>query len=307
MSHAASFRRRLWAALFTLAAAFLWLGAPAAHAQVQVDLKLSRRAYILYEPLIATVTITNNAGRDITLEDAPNTPWLAFEVNQINGSMVQPYSNDYQLKPLTIPAGQSLQRKIDITPSFPIREFGTHRVRANIYFAEVDRYYSSNFATFDLTDGKLIWRQTVGVPGSSDDVRQVSLMTHQLPDKMLLYVRVRDEEGNNVYITRALGRMIITGRAPQEMFDAGNNLHVLQESMPGVFTYSNVDIDGRSVAQKTFVRQGKSRPTLVKEASGNVAVRGGQPQVAAATAVGPQDGPKLSDRPAGLPTGGPHR
>ena len=51
--------------------------------------------------------------------------------------------------------------------------------------AESDRFYTSNFSMFDLTDGKLLWRQTVGVPGSGE-LRQLSLLTHRLPDKLLL-------------------------------------------------------------------------------------------------------------------------
>ena len=39
----------------------VFLTAATAHAQVQIDLKLGRKTYILYEPVIATVTITNLA------------------------------------------------------------------------------------------------------------------------------------------------------------------------------------------------------------------------------------------------------
>lgn len=279
-----------------------WVGLPATQAQVQVDIKMSRRTYILYEPIIATVTITNNAGRDITLQDEQGTQWLNFEVSQIGGSIVQPYDPNYELPPLTIAAGKTLEKRIDLTPSFPIREMGSHRVRVDVYFADIDKYFYSNYATFDLTDGRQIWMQTVGKPGSEDDIRQVSLLTHQLPDKMLLYARVRDEHGNNVYTTQSLGRMIVTGNAPQEMLDRANTLHVMQEAAPGNYMYTAINIDGQRVDQKVYTRQGTSRPKLVKGEDGEVSVRGGQVQVAAAVpAGGPASGPKLSDRPTGMP------
>ena len=286
-----------------------WLaGAAVSHAQIQVDLKLKRHSYILYEPLVATVTVTNNAGRDITLSDDTGKQWFNIEVNHLGGSMIPPYDPDYKLHPLTVPAGKSLQRQIDITPLFPIREQGTHRARANIYFADLDRYFYSNFVTFDLTDGKVLWRQSVGVPGS-DEVRQVSLLTEQLIDRMLLYVRVKDESGTNVYTTQALGRLILTGHEPQEMFDRSNTLHVIQEAIPGTYLYSTVSIEGERLDQKAYVRLGTSRPILVKNENGDVGIRGGQVQAAPAEGVGPagrDGGPKLSDRPKDLPVPGQH-
>ena len=292
---------RCWALCLILFGALL-VSISTLQAQIQVDLKVSRRSYILYEPLIATVTITNNAGRDITLADEQGQQWFNVEVSRLGGDMVPPYSPDYQLHPLVVPAGKSLQRQIDLTPLFPIREMGTHRLRANIYFADLDRFFYSNYVTFDLTDGKLIWRESVGVPGTTDEVRQVSLLTHQLADRMLLYVRVRDENGNNVYTTQSLGRLIITGREPQEFFDRNNVLHVLQEAIPGSFLYTAVNLNGERVDQKAYMKAGTSRPFLVKNESGDVSVRGGQIQVAVPKPTGQSSGEaKLSDRPTGLP------
>ncbi len=286
-----------------LATLLLLLAVPA-RGQLQVELKLSRRSFIMYESLIATVTVTNNAGRDLELQDDQGTQWFNLEVTKMSGETLIPYNPDYKLRPLMLPAGQSLARKIDVTPLFPIRELGTHRLRANIYFADTGRYYASNFVSFEMTEGKLLWRQTVGVPGTTNEMRQVSLLTHQLTDRMLLYVRVRDEDGDAVYTTQSLGRLIITGREPQEFFDRGNTLHVLQEAVPGTYLYTAVNLNGERIDQKAYVRSGSSRPILVKSATGEVSVRGGQVQAAPAGGVRPagtDGGAKLSDRPAGLP------
>ena len=284
-------------------AAFLAL-VPAASAQIQMQVKLSRRTYILYESIVATVSITNLAGRDIEFRDEGGKQWFNVEITTLEGNILQPYDPDYKLQPTIVPAGQTVQRRIDLSPLFPIREQGTHRVRANVYFVEAGRYFNSNYATFDLTDGKVFWRQTVGVPGSGES-RQISLLTHQLTDKMLLYARIRDEEGSTVYTTQSLGRLITTGRDPQELLDRDNNLHVLHEAQPGAYIYSQVSLDGQRMSQKVYVRAGPSRPYLTKSQNGSVDVRGGQVQVAAARGVGVEQGgkppAKLSDRPAGLP------
>src|SRR5262249_6298662 len=68
-----------WVCIFVFAAA--------TEAQVQVDLKFKRLQYIAYEPVVATIAITNLAGRDIELHDADGQSWLGFE---ITGSEEQP-------------------------------------------------------------------------------------------------------------------------------------------------------------------------------------------------------------------------
>ena len=293
---------------WTVCLVLLWgglCGVRPAGAQVQMELKLSRRTYILYEPVIATVSITNLAGRDLVFEDAPGKQWFNVEITTLDGDLLPPVEPDYKLHPLTIPAGQTVRRQIDLSPLFPIRQQGQHRVRANVYQADAGRFFYSNMAAFELSDGKLFWRQTVGVPGSSD-LRQVSLLTNQLPDKLLLYVRIRDEVGNTVYTTQQLGRMILGGSDPQEMLDRDNNLHVLQEALPGAYLYTEVGLDGSRLTQKAYNKTASGHPFLAKSESGEVMVRNGQIQVAPAKGVGgagaapPQ--PKLSDRPTGMPT-----
>ena len=278
-----------------------WMIGSSAQAQIDVYISVGRRSFILYEPLPATVTITNNAGRDLTIEDAGAKQWLNLEITTLDGMLLTPYDPDYKLHSLHIAAGQTLQRSIDLTPIFPIREMGTHRVRASIYLAEFDRFFYSNYASFDLTDGKTIWQKTVGVPGS-DEVREVSVLTHELPDKLLLYARIRQLEGNTVYTTQSLGSVLTSGREPQEMLDSHNNLHVLQESKPGAFRYTIIGLDGQRLNQEAYSKTGIKPPMLAKIADGEVEVRGGQIQVAPAKGVGPPPQPKLSDRPAALPT-----
>ena len=100
------------------------LGVRDAGAQVQVSIKLSRHTYILYEPIIATVDITNLAGRDLVFEDAPGKQWFNMEITTLDGALLPPTDPDYKLQPLTVPAGQTVSRKINLTPLFPIREDG---------------------------------------------------------------------------------------------------------------------------------------------------------------------------------------
>ncbi|MEY2488335.1 MAG: hypothetical protein QOC70_277 [Verrucomicrobiota bacterium] len=68
---------------------FLFLAA-AAQAQIQVELKFKRMQYIAHEPVMATVKITNLAGRDIDLHDENSQHWFGFEINAGEGRLVAP-------------------------------------------------------------------------------------------------------------------------------------------------------------------------------------------------------------------------
>ena len=296
-----SFSALRWVCLLLVGVA--GFGAHRAAAQIQVEISLARRTYMLYEPLVATITLTNQAGRDVTFEDLPGKQWFNVEITTLGGQVIQPYDPNYKLNPLTVPAGQTVKRKIDLNPLFPVRELGTHRMRANVYLADADRFFASSFVTFDIAEGQLMWRQDVGVPGSND-VRQMSLLTFQRPDRLMLYARVRDgENGTNMYTTQALGRILASGGVPQVLLDRENTLHVLQEAMPSAYLYTQISIDGTRLNQQAYNKVGTNRPKLEKSAAGEVGVHGGQIQVAQERGVAsaPVREPKLSDRPAELP------
>ncbi len=72
----------------------VFLFAVEAEAQIQVDLKFKRLQYIAYEPVMATLAITNLAGRDIELHDADGQTWFGFEVTGSEGQPIAPTATD---------------------------------------------------------------------------------------------------------------------------------------------------------------------------------------------------------------------
>ncbi|HTH19941.1 MAG TPA: hypothetical protein VL912_07665, partial [Candidatus Udaeobacter sp.] len=110
----------------------IFLFAVAAEAQVQVDLKFKRLQYIAYEPVVATIAISNLAGRDIELHDAAGQSWLGFEITGSEEQPIAPLSGAKGEAPLKIQAGQRVTRQIDLTPLYPVNEFGSYHVRTNI-------------------------------------------------------------------------------------------------------------------------------------------------------------------------------
>jgi len=298
MSPPALFSRRI---KFSFAAACLLCAAAPARGQLQLELNLQRLQYIAYEPILATVGITNLAGRDVDLHDADGQAWFGFEVTGKEGEPIVPVIPNYTQPPLKIQAGKKVTQRINLTPLYPVHDLATYHVRAHIYFADLSKFFYSQAKVFEVTDARPIWQRTVGVADgvpASGKTRTYSLLSNRFPDHTALYVRVEDKDSGAVYATYSLGRSIEFGE-PQAEVDPSNQLHVLHCAAPRVWQYSRVGLDGQLLAHSSFMET-KTRPRLVHLDDGKVAVRGGAIEMPA-TQTARDSLPKLSDRPAEMP------
>ena len=281
----------------------LLLIAARVEAQIQVDLKMPRLQYIAYEPVVATLGITNLAGRDVDLRDGEGQAWFGFEITGQEGQTIGPVKSGSGQPPLKIEAGRKVTQKINLTPLYPVHDFGTYHVRAHIYFADLNKFYYSPTKVFEVTDARPIWQKTVGIPEGNPgpgSARTYSLLTNRFPDHTSLYVRVADSDRGIVYATYSLGR-IIAFDEPQAELDRSNQLHVLHCASPRNWAYSRVNLNGELVSHSSFIET-KTRPRLVHASDGMVTVRGGiaETQVLPAAQAASRT-PKLSERPAAVP------
>jgi hypothetical protein len=272
-----------------------------AEAQIQVELKLPRLQFIAYEPVIATLHITNLAGRDVDLHDADGQAWFGFEVTGSEGQPISPLKATSEQLPLKIEAGKRVTQKINLTPLFQVQDFGTYHVRAHIYFSDLSKFFYSQAKVFEVTDARPIWQKTVGVPDGSGpgNARTYSLLTNRFPDHTSLYVRVEDRDTGVVYATYSLGRVLSFGE-PQAEVDQVNRLHVLHCATPRNWAYSQVGLNGELLAHSSFMET-KTRPRLAHAADGGVNVRGGMLEAPPAAESARNAAPKLSERPADMP------
>ena len=285
-----------------LLAAFLAVLVPA-RAQIAVSISLKQRLFILHEPVLATVTITNQTGRDITLADSRQSQWFGFQISSEGDHFVPPRDPDYHLPPLPIRAGETLKRTVNLSELYALGEFGIYRVRANIYFPEMDKYFSSKPTHVEITEGRIMWRRTAGVPENMKNAGEThvfSILAHQRGEQNLLYVRVEDQDHGTVFCTSPLGR-IIDGVTPEIQFDSGNNLYILQLIAQRSFVLTKIGVNGEFLGQSHYSAP-KTRPSLRKLADGTLQIIGGKKEapIAQHNAELPPP-PKLSDRPPGLP------
>jgi len=270
-------------------------------AQIQVDLRLKRLQHIAYEPVMATLGITNLAGRDVELHNADGQPWFGLEVTGSEGQPIAPVTTDSTQLPLKIEAGKRVTQRINLASLYPVHDFGTYYVRAHVYFADLSKFFYSQTKVFEVTGARPIWQKTVGIPEGAPgpgSARTYSLLTNRFPDHTSLYVRVEDKDRGIVYATYSLGRAIAFDE-PQAELDRANQLHVLHCAAPRSWAYSRVGLNGELLARSSFMET-KTRPRLFHAADGTVVMRGGLLETPAAQSARNR-APKLSDRPAKIP------
>ena len=270
-------------------------------AQLQVDIKLKRTLYISYEPILINVSLTNLTGNPLPLSDADGNHWFGFQIETLDGRPIAPRSLNYTNEPLVLEPGQKLNRTVNLTPLFPIGEFGGYRIRAAIYAATLKRFFNSPPLNIEITDGKPVFQKTVGVPEGmpgAGETRNITVLTHRLPNSTQLYVRIENAKGGTVFCTHRLGRLVSYG-TPEILLDKGNQIHVLQNVAPKAFLYSHIGLNGEVLDRKTYSQIVK-RPILREGPDGTIQVIGAQEIDPAAEAAKPPV-PSLSDRPVPLP------
>ena len=294
----------LWRLLPALVASVLFFGlwVEQAGAQVRVDVSFKRKLYVLYEPLIATVTINNLSGRPLLLDNSDHHRWFGFNIETADGRIIPPINPDYALAPAAVGPGEKLSRAVNLTPLFPLHEFGLYRIKASVYVTEFGRYFSSPPLAVEITEGRPIWQEIVGVPGTDGkpELRTITLLSHKLSRTTRLYVRIENREKGNVYATHQLGQFLTFGR-PEVMLDANNQIHILQNSSPKQYIYSHLGLGGEVFTRHAYTEMGKSRPSLAKQAGGSVAVMGGRPFTPGEEDAIEDEADKAGDRPVPLP------
>jgi hypothetical protein len=85
------------------------------------------------------VTINNLSGRPLLLENSDHHRWFGFNIESADGRIIPPINADYALAAAAVGPGEKLTRSVNLTPLFPLHEFGLYRVKASVYVADFAR------------------------------------------------------------------------------------------------------------------------------------------------------------------------
>lgn len=276
--------------------------AASAQAQVTVALQIERPQYLTHEPVTAVVTITNRSGKELLLQSSTKgslaISWLDFKIRDGRGRVIARSSNAV-FRAAKIAAGQSMARKINLEQMFPIQTSGSYSVVASVRQGTdlTDAtIYTSGSARFSVSDGRVLFKQPFGAPGTSAPEREYQVIAYNDGQTTSVYASVLDTKRGTSFSTFRLSTALLF-RTPQATLDSKNNLHVLYLANPAVYVHAKVDIDGKLIDTKYFLRGETSTPQLMAFSNGEIVTQGGIPYDPKAAQESRDSARDITDRP----------
>lgn len=267
-----------------------------ANAQLSASLKLSKKQYLAGEPVIAVVTVTNHAGQELTFTSDGRTQWLDFILKDGHGEPVTPKGRTVFGK-MTIRAGETLAREIDLARYYQLSEPGNFSVGALVHMpGSTVEGASTNRVLFNQSPGVPYWAQKVGISGKSGQVREFRILNFSGDEKAQIYAQVIDgRTGQNVR-TFLLGDVLML-RKPLATVDRQQRMHVMFLATPTMWVHYQIDTDGKVVERQIHQRGAEGDPQLLTFADGSVRVANSIPYNEKAAAEAKAKIRKASDRP----------
>ena len=259
--------------LFVAVAAVLGAGERAG-AQLRASLSMSKKEFVAHEAVVATITLINDAGHDLLIHTDGRTAvdWLDFQVKNSRGTSLSPQA-PINLGAVTIPAGRSISKSIDLTRVYRVTQVGRYRCAAVIRLPGEGGRFLTNAVPFTVTEGRRVYTQRVGDP-KNGNAREYRLSIHSSSRKSSLYLHLVDIRTGRTLQAFRMGD-VISRKTPKALVDRHNNLHVLFLAAPNVYGHGTVTPNGRYAGAEYYKPAPGRTPALVTFENGDVVIAGG--------------------------------
>ncbi|MCQ2379429.1 MAG: hypothetical protein MJ025_00675 [Victivallaceae bacterium] len=258
------------------------LSAFSLEARFNIDVTLSRRVYMQYEPIYACVTVRNDTGRAILFGEDPRLQgFILFDIRGPNGKPVKKRpGREISVTGLLLQSGEIKNMVIPISRYYDMDTPGNYKVAAFISHNLVNEEYQSEFKYISVETGVEYWSRTVGVPNldekSSDTVKQRTYSVRTLREATSSYYYLVVEDEKKVYGVMRIGQVV--GReVPKMETDMLSRIHLLMPMSPRVFHYLSFSVDGINI-NNSYWKTEETIPMLWRDpATGKVTRIGGSP------------------------------
>ncbi|MCB1079030.1 MAG: hypothetical protein KDM64_14505, partial [Verrucomicrobiae bacterium] len=117
--------------------------AKSAHAQLELGLEFDKKTFMTYEPVTATLTMVNRAGKELVIDGPNGGSWLDFQVIDGRQNLIPPVQGAPKPQPMILPAGAPHRIRVMVNHSYPMSESGLYRIKVRVYFPPLGRYFET--------------------------------------------------------------------------------------------------------------------------------------------------------------------
>ncbi len=248
----------------------------AEQAAAQLDVRLTpvRREFLLGENVALKLTLTNHTDRSLVLDNLPGRPWLAFTITQSGDSnTISPVAIPRFPKTVLSP-GAKRSFQVDLKPYYRFNTANSYKAVASVRLPDMQSTYSSNRAGFTLSFGGNVSSFTVQAGGRT---LQMCAKLMRVGQQDYLFGQVLDNDTRTPLGACAIGPYL-NFMKPRLMLDSAQNLHILCQSTPNLFSYAVMGTNGKRLEHRTFVRT--AGPVDLVSTGGGIRLVGLRPYVA---------------------------
>jgi hypothetical protein len=272
--------------------------AQAAQGQIEATLRLLKTQYVVGEPVVGVLTVTNRAGQVITFAGNNRSQWLDFLVKDRQSNPI-PLKGRKVFGKMTLKAGQSLSREVDLSQLFQLSEPGNFSVSATVHMPDQEMEgTTTNRVLFTQSSGIRAWSQKIGLPGKPGNMRDYRLLNFNNEEKCQVYAQVINPQTGQNIRTFLLGDVLLL-RKPLATVDNQQRMHVLFLATPTMWVHCQINSDGKLVGRQIHQRGDQGDPQLITFGDGSVRVANSIVYDAKAAAETKAKIRRASDRPAG--------
>jgi hypothetical protein len=254
-----------------LAAAALLLLPLAALAQIDFYWSLPNPRVPLYAPIPAIVRVTNPTGRDFDLGPRGNAV-LSFEAEDSAHHRLEPPARPRPLftVPVVISNGATVTLTVNAAHALGITQADSYML-APVITVGGETAYTGKRLALEVQPGLDILSRDFG--SGSPTPRRASLRLIHRDQSDIVFFRLDDPLNYLCFGVYELGS-IIRYFTPQVDLDSSNVFHVLFQNTPDRFNHATFSYDGTPIATDVYIAR-VGAIGMVRDASGNVAIRGG--------------------------------
>lgn len=221
-------------------------------AQLEIRLSTDRKEFLIGENVPITFTIINHTDRTLDFKNVPGNPWLRFRVTCSASPFPISPKALAKFPRLTIGPGQQQSYKLDLKASYDFNLDGSYRVVAIVQMPGGKEAFASSPARFTMGSGSTL--KTFNIQSKGRPL-QIHVKQLQADGRNCLFGQVAGYNSRTPIGACYLGKFLHF-MEPRIYLDSAQNLHVLCQSSPEIFTYSIMNNQGKRVSLQLLQRSG---------------------------------------------------
>jgi len=231
---------------------------------VKVKLIADHAEYLPNESLMVGVSIENFSGSPIVL--GQHREWIRFLIQVIQGRPVVKNGDPPIGKIFIVPNAAKITRWINLAPYFNVRQHGSYSITARINVRQWKQDVQAEPCRIHVVDGLELAAKKFGMPNQlgadvPPEIRVFKLLRKRDDGRLLLYLRVAEENDYAVYNVQRLGPMVQLS-PPEYQIDSEGKIHIFFRSGALTYVYCVADGQGQLRKRQTYQTYLGKRPSM---------------------------------------------